>query len=108
MGSYGDVYIYVPAVNEIVKISEGTGANLSADDAEQGFEDYIYYEQYEVADGFEEIDGGMILLNELFRDKYSDTKEAISAVLSDAYGTTKIKYIIMEENADGRLLGSIS
>lgn len=64
---------------------EGSGDNLTDDDIEQGYVDYIYYEVYNVQQDFPEIDGGMIMLKELFQElfqeKFKSTKDAIPAVL---------------------------
>ena len=49
---YADLYIFVPAMEQIIHIAEGTGYNLLQEDIEEGYVDYIYYEQYELSQGF--------------------------------------------------------
>ena len=93
---FDDVYIYVPGEQQIVKISEGSGDNLLEEDMAEGYVDYIYYEQYSREFGFPEVDGGMVMLTELFRDKYKNTKECIPAVLDMAFGDATIEYIVLD------------
>lgn len=93
---FDTVYIYVPGEQQIIRISEGTGDNLLDEDIEQGFVDYIYYEQYSREIDFPEVDGGQIMLMELFQDKYKSTKECIPAVLDMAFGDENMEYIILD------------
>lgn len=93
---YDTIYIYVPGEQQIIRISEGSGDNLLDEDIEQGFVDYIYYEQYSREIDFPEVDGGQIMLMELFQDKYKSTKECIPAVLDMAFGDENMEYIILE------------
>lgn len=93
---YEDLFIYVSSCNEIVHISEGDGSNITEEDIEEGYVDYIYYDQYHMLSGFENIDGGLILLTEPFREKYSCVEECIPAVLEMAYGNTGIEYMILK------------
>ena len=41
-------HIFVPGYHQIIRISEGTGDNLTEDDIADGFVDYIYYEKYDL------------------------------------------------------------
>lgn len=93
---YADLYIFIPAMKQIIRIAEGTGDNLLPEDIEEGYVDYIYYEQYELSQDFPEVDGGQVLLEEMFRDKFSCTEEALEDVLSMAYGNYKIDYMILK------------
>ena len=92
---FDEVYIYIPGEQQIIKISEGTGDNLLEEDTNEGYVDYIYYEQYSREPGFPEVDGGMVMLTELFRDKYKSTSECIPAVLDTAFGDVTIEYIVL-------------
>lgn len=92
---YKDVFIFVPAMKEIIQISEGTGDNLRPEDMVQGHIDYIYYIQYEVEFGFPEVDGGQIMLDKSFVDKYKCTSDCIPAVLDMAFGDDSMEYIIL-------------
>lgn len=93
---FNDVFIYVQTKKQIVRIDEGSGDNLTDDDIEQGYVDYIYYEVYNVQQDFPETDGGMIMLKEPFQEKFKSTKEAIPAVLDMAYGNESIGYIVLD------------
>lgn len=93
---YNDIFIYVQTKKQIIRIDEGSGDNLTDDDIDQGYVDYIYYEVYNVQQDFPEIDGGMIMLKELFQEKFKSTKEAIPAVLDMAYGDESIEYIVLD------------
>ena len=90
-----DIFIYVQAMRQIIRIGEGSGDNLTNDDINQGYVDYIYYDTYNVQQDLPEVDGGMIMLTELFQDKFKSTKDAIPAVLDMAYGDASIKYIVL-------------
>lgn len=93
---FDDVYIYVPSEQQILKISEGSGDNLLDEDIDNGYVDYIYYEQYSREYGFPEVDGGMVMLTELFREKYESTKECIPAVLDMAFSDWTMEYVVLE------------
>lgn len=104
------VVILVPSQNQIIRIQEGSGDNLSAEDMEAGLVDYIYYAQFnadDVREQFdldnskeeceldeiaEEIDGGQIDQTEMLRDKYSSLEQAIPEVLDFVYGDAKLEY----------------
>lgn len=92
---YGDVFIYIPSEKQIVCIAEGSGDNLLPEDIKEGYADYIYYEQYELHNGFPEIDGGQVLLKELFRERYGCTQDCIPEVLNMAYGNCSVEYMIL-------------
>lgn len=92
---YEDVFIYVPSVEQILRIAEGNGMNLLEEDEAEGYVDYIYYNQHELSFGMPECDGGQVMLTELFRDKFSSTEDAIPAVLDMAYGNKNLKYVIL-------------
>ena len=92
---FDPVYVYVPSEQQVIRISEGTGDNLDETDMANGYVDYIYYSQYSRELDFPEIDGGMILLTELFQEKYNATEDAIPAVLDMAFGDASIDYIML-------------
>ena len=93
---FNDIFIYVQGMRQIIRIGEGSGDNLTNDDINQGYVDYIYYDTYNVQQDLPEVDGGMIMLTELFQDKFKSTKDAIPAVLDMAYGDASIKYIVLD------------
>lgn len=93
---FDTIHIYVPEMKQIVRISEGTGDNLLDEDIEAGYVDYIYYEQYELGLDIRETDGGQVMLEKLFREQFTCTKDSIPNVLDMAYGNESIKYIVLE------------
>ena len=93
---FNDIFIYVPTMKQIIRIDEGSGDNLTDDDIAQGYVDYIYYEVYNVQQNLPEVDGGMIMLTELFQNKFKSVKDAIPAVLDMAYGDESIGYIMLD------------
>lgn len=92
---FDSIYIYVPEAQQIIKISEGSGDNLLDEDIEAGYVDYIYYEQYVMDPEMRETDGGMIMLTELFQEKFKCTADAIPDVLDMAYGQESLEYIVL-------------
>ena len=92
---FDTIYIYVPEVRQIIKISEGSGDNLNDEDIEAGYMDYVYYEQYVMDPLMRETDGGMIMLTEMFHDHYNCTADAIPDVLDMAYNDNKLGFIVL-------------
>lgn len=82
---YDDVYVYVPEKRQIVFISEGTGDNLSSEDMDDGYVDYINYEVYSMDDGISEDDGGILLLKQLVKEKYTCLADCIPDVMEYIY-----------------------
>ena len=93
---FNDIFIYVQAMKQIIRIAEGSGDNLTDDDISQGYIDYIYYNVYNVQQDLPEVDGGMVMLTELFQEKFKSVKDAIPAVLDMAYGDESIKYVVLD------------
>lgn len=93
---FDTIFIYVPEYKQIVRISEGSGDNLLDEDIDSGYVDYIYYELHDVEIDLPEVDGGQIMLTEMFQEKYKSTKECIPDVLDFAYGNPRIKYIVLD------------
>lgn len=94
--AYNDIFIYVQAMKQIIRIAEGSGDNLTNDDISKGYIDYIYYDVYNVQQDLPEVDGGMVMLTELFQKKFKSVKDAIPAVLDMAYGDESIKYVVLD------------
>lgn len=92
---YDDLFVFVPEMKQIIRIAEGSGDNLLPEDIEDGYVDYIYYEQYELSNNMPEADGGQILMEEMFRDKYECTADCIQDVLSMAYGSYLMDCMIL-------------
>lgn len=92
---YDTIYIYVPAFKQIVKISEGTGDNLTDDDLDNGFVDYIYYDIYELGPDLRELDGGIVMLNKPFQELFTCTADAIPHILDMAYSNDMLEVEIL-------------
>ena len=84
---YSDLFLYVPEARQIVRIAEGTGDNLLEEDADAGYVDYIYYDQYMLDADMPDAGGGMVLLKEMLRDRYGCLEDCIPDVLDMAYGS---------------------
>lgn len=93
---FNDVFIYIPTMRQIIRIDEGSGDNLTNDDIDQGYVDYIYYEVYNVQQDLPEVDGGIVMLTELFQNKFKSVKDAIPEVLDMAYGNASIEYSVLD------------
>ena len=94
---YGDLFIFVPEMKQIIRIAEGTGDNLLPEDQDQGCVDYIYYEQYELSQDMPEVDGGQIMLKEMLRDKYECMADCIPDVLDMAYDNYMVDCMILAQ-----------
>lgn len=92
---YGDLFLFVPEMRQIVRICEGTGDNLLWEDREEGYVDYIYYEQYDLDTDTPETDGGQVMLYRMFRDQFQCTADCIPRILDMAYGKESIGYVIL-------------
>jgi hypothetical protein len=92
---FDTIYIYVPAFKQIIKISEGSGDNLTDEDLDAGYVDYIYYDTYELGCDIRELDGGMVMLTEPFQELFTCTADAISHVLDMAYCNDTLDYKIL-------------
>ena len=94
--AYNDIFIYVQTKKQIIRIDEGSGDNLTDDDIAQDYVDYIYYEVYNVQQDLPEVDGGMVMLTELFQNKFKSVNDAIPVVLDMVYGDESIGYIMLD------------
>lgn len=100
---YDDLFIFVPETGEIIMIAEGTGDNLLKEDIEEGYNDYIYYVQYEMKfGGINECDSGQLLMKEMFRLKYGCTEDCVPEVLNMAYGNPDMEYMVLKRKDGDR------
>lgn len=95
---HDQIYVYVPSANQIIRIAEGSGDNLLDEDIDSGYVDYIYYEQFALGVTIEELDGGQVMLTELFTKQFKTTKDCIPHVLDMAYGDDSLPYVVLEED----------
>lgn len=93
---YNDVFIFVPSASQIIRIAEGDGTNLLAEDEAAGYVDYIYYDRHELGPNLEIVDGGQIMLEKPFREMFESTADCIPQVLDFAYGDSALNYIILK------------
>ncbi len=92
---FEDIYIFVPSARQIIRIAEGNGMNLLDDDIQNGYVDYIYYDQHELDIDLPEIDGGQIMLDTPFHDLFKTMEDCIPNVLDMAYGV-QVPYIVLK------------
>lgn len=95
--AFDDVFLYVPGAGQIVHISEGAGTNLTDEDIRDGYVDYLDYSQYDLSDGIQETDGGMMLSGEYVRKRYTQLADSIRDVLDLLYGSRDVAYIRLEK-----------
>lgn len=95
------VILYIPECNQLLSIKEGSGDNLSYEDREQGYVDYIYYTQYSLESGEpEEIDGGMVLQKSYLAETYSSLRLVIGEVLDMAYDSENTPYVLLTKKGE--------
>ena len=93
---FDSIFIFVPEAKQIIRISEGTGDNLTDEDMDEVYVDYIYYEQYALEADLREVDGGMIMLTELFQKKFTCVEDCIPHVLDMAYCDDSLEYKVLK------------
>lgn len=94
--NYDDLFIFVPSMSQIIRISEGNGTNLQEEDIQNGYVDYIYYDQHEMSMDFPEVDGGQVMLKKSFRERFNFMEECVPYVLDMAYGNDELDYIVLK------------
>lgn len=101
--------VYIPDMKEFLMACEGTGDNLLQEDIDEGFCDYVYIETY-TYEGFNgelvEEDGGQLMLEELFVNKYgaegSDEFKKdllIKDAMDFIYANPSLDYIEIEQRS---------
>lgn len=99
--AFEDVFLYVPETGQIVQISEGACTNLTDEDIREGYVDYIDYSQYDLSDGIQETDGGMMLSGEYVRKRYAQLADSAGDVMELAYGRRDMAFIRLEKGGGG-------
>ncbi|MDE6625597.1 MAG: hypothetical protein K2K56_04420 [Lachnospiraceae bacterium] len=92
---YDDLFIFIPSMRQILMISEGDGSNLLDEDQEEGYVDYINYEQYCLDVDMPLDDGGELMMKEYVRDHYKQLSDSIPDVLEFAYGNKDMAYTVL-------------
>ena len=90
---YDDIFIYVPSVNRIVRIAEGTGDSLTEKDKELGYIDYVYFDVHAMMSELPVVDGGILMLKKPLREQYVSLAQAIPDVLDLAWNTKDAEYV---------------
>ena len=85
-----------------VKINEGTGDNLLYEDKQEGYIDYINYDflSYD-GDDFSEEDGGMMLLKDLYQDKFHSIPDLIQFMIEQKLIPDKEYIVLYQNGSDG-------
>lgn len=98
------VFLCVPSKNAILSFEPGTGDNLTQEDIDMGFNDYLnwYTKEMNPIDLSEEADGGMVLFNNEVDPYREDLRFAIPAVLHEAFGDGTLPYIILNGSDEDR------
>ena len=96
---FREVVVYIPDMDDLIVIEEGTGDNLLHEDIENGYLDYVNYDVFHCVDP-EDIDmlqasdweletdpddGGMFMYKEYVQDLFSCIDQCIPDVLLDIY-----------------------
>ena len=76
-------------------ISECKGSNLLDEYQEEGYVDYINYEQYSLDVDMPLEDGGELMMKEYVRDHYKLLSDCIPDVLEFAYGSKDMAYTVL-------------
>lgn len=86
-----DLVIYCIPNEKIIRISEGDGCNLSQEDIDNGYVDYLYYDVFDPQNLQDVEDGGMVLLKKPIKEEFSSIQGVIDRV------TEMIGYIYRPE-----------
>lgn len=80
------IWIFVPGKSAVVFIQPGSGCNLSREDVEKGFEDYVDFSSFELGhDDVSPDDGGMLMTKKPIEEQYTCLSDAIPDVLDILY-----------------------
>ena len=75
-----DLVIYCIRNEKIIRISEGDGCNLSQEDIDNGYADYLYYDVFDPQNLQDVEDGGMVLLKKPIKEEFSSIQGVIDRV----------------------------
>lgn len=73
-----DLVIYCIRNEKIIRISEGDGCNLSQEDIDNGYTDYLYYDVFDPQDIQDVEDGGMILLEKSIKEEFDTVEDIVT------------------------------
>lgn len=68
-----------------IRINEGNGDNLTDEDVQQGYADYIMLDSlcYNGMDLLETGDGAQVMLTELYQEKFENEAEVVDYLIKD-------------------------
>ena len=79
-----DLVIFAKNDEKIIRISEGNGCNLTNEDIDDGYVDYLYYDIFDAQDFQDVEDGGMVLLKKPIKEEFNSIGEVLERVLNMA------------------------
>lgn len=83
---FDPIWFAIPSKNEIIFLQPGSGDNLTREDREDGYVDYLDFTSFTLDHAeVNECDGGMLLLEEYVSDKYTCLADTIPDILDIAY-----------------------
>lgn len=94
-----NIIIYVPKWGTFLRVSEGTGDNLTEEDIEEGYKDYYMWYEYRMTDDGDllEEDGGMGLCEELLMDTCKNAEDMLHICLAGWFAPlNRDEYIIIK------------
>ena len=80
-----DLVIFVKNYEKIIRISEGDGCNLTNEDIDEGYVDYLYYDIFDAQDFQDVEDGGMVLLKKPIKEEFNSVGEVLQRVFDFIY-----------------------
>ena len=93
-----EISIYLPESDSFVRIAEGDGSNLSSEDEEEGYVDYVMIYEYEYEQGeLVETDGGQMMLYNSFGEVFGDNKAKLIKHGCDFIELPCEPHIVIEE-----------
>ena len=81
-----DLIICAIREEKLIRICEGDGCNLSTEDIEAGYTDYLYYDVWDLQDLDEIEDGGMLLCKGTVYEDYESLNAMLYAVFEMIFG----------------------
>lgn len=95
------VHLYVPSKNALLSFEPGTGDNLTPEDEDEGFNDYLNWGIRSLDTvNTDEGDGGMVLFDNTKTDYNTDLLAAIPIVLDEVFGDPNLKFTLLSTPED--------
>lgn len=95
---FKEITIYLQEYKKFVRIAEGDGSNLSDEDQNLGYEDYVMIYVYEYNQGdLEEINGGQMMLYNPFDAIFGTDKNKLIHHACEFMEMSYVPYIVIEE-----------